>query len=114
MNKANITWGDCSGSQFLKQDDIVPTSGKIVTIEDFDRKLVKGNGNEADREKVCVKFEEFDKWLVLNSTNGAALAAFTNTSKPSDSIGKQIEIYVDPTISFGGKIVGGVRLRPAT
>ena len=110
----DITWGDCSGSQFLKQDDIVPTSGRIVTIEGFDRKLIQSNGNEPDKQKVCVKFEEFEKWLVLNSTNGAALAEFTNTSTPGDSVGENIQIYVDPTVSFGGKIVGGIRFRPAT
>ncbi len=115
MNKnSEITWGDCSGSQFLKQDDVVPATGRPVTIEEFDRKLVKGNGNEPDKQKICVKFKELEKWLVLNSTNGAALSTFTDTRTPFDAIGKEIEIYVDPTVSFGGKIVGGIRFRPVT
>ncbi len=86
----DITWGECSESQFLKQEDIVPREGKIVTVERFERKIVKGNGIEPDKRKVCVKFEGFDKFLVLNSTNGSAIKTFTNSLQPSDSIGKQI------------------------
>ncbi|GAF83248.1 unnamed protein product, partial [marine sediment metagenome] len=29
-------------------------------------------------------------------------------------IGKQIVLWADPTVSFGGKLVGGVRVRPHT
>ena len=65
-DKDVITWGDCSESQFLKQDDIVPPDGMIVTVERYERKLVSGNGTEPDKDKVCVKFKEFEKFLVLN------------------------------------------------
>jgi len=95
----------------MKQDD-VPEDGKIVTIEAFEKRVIEGRNGESDREKVCVKFEEYDKWLVLNATNGDAIRIYTNTKQPYESIGKQIEIYVDPTVAFGGKIVGGIRIRP--
>ena len=110
----HITWSDCSSSRYLQQDDIVPKEGRTVTIEKFERQIIEGKAGEADKEKVCVKFKEFDKWLVLNSTNGNAIKKFTNSTMPLDSEGKQIEIFVDPSVSFGGKIVGGIRLRPAS
>ncbi len=111
-DKDDITWGDCSESQFLKQDDIVPPDGMIVTIERYERKLVSGNGMEPDKDKVCAEFKEFEKLLVLNSTNANAIKTFTRSMTPDESIGKQIEIYVDRTVTFGGKIVGGIRFRP--
>ena len=111
MNRnSEITWGDCSGSQYLKQDDI-PQAGVIVTIEAFERRVIEGRNGEPDKPKVCVEFEEYDKLLVLNSTNGDAIRIHTNTERPDQAIGKQIELYVDPNVAFGGKIVGGIRIR---
>ena len=110
----DITWSDCSSSRYLQQDDIVPKEGRTVTIEKFERQIIEGKAGEPDKEKVCVKFAEFDKWFVLNSTNGKAIKKFTNSSMPLDAEGKQIEIFVDPSISFGGQIVGGIRIRPAS
>lgn len=109
----DISYSDCSGSQYLKQDD-VPEAGKTVTIEAFERRVIEGRNGEPDRQKICVKFKEFDKWLVLNSTNGDAIRIHTNTRQPVESVGKQIELYVDPNVAFGGKIVGGIRIRPVT
>jgi len=109
--KDDISYSDCSSSQYMKQDD-VPEEGKLVTIEAFERRVIDGRNGEPDKKKVCVKFEEFDKWLVLNSTNGDAIRIHTNTKSPTDSIGSQIEIYVDPNVAFAGKIVGGIRVRP--
>jgi len=110
--KEDITWSDCSESQFLSQDDIVPATGKLVTIESFEKREIEGRNGEPDKEKVCVKFEEFEKPLVVNKINGDSIKVFTESPTPEDSVGKQLEIYIDETVSFGGKIVGGIRLRP--
>ena len=109
----NITWGDCSDSEFLKKEDIVPPGGKTVTIEAFERKLIKGQGHDPDKKKVCVKFRELDKWLVLNATNGSALASITNSNSPAESIGKKIDLFVDPDVTFGTQTVGGIRFKEA-
>jgi len=111
---SEITWGDCSDSEFLKKEDILPPDGRTVTIEAFDRKLIKGQGQEPDKKKVCVKFEELDKWLVMNSTNSLALSGLTKSHSPAESIGKQIDLYVDPDVTFGTKTVGGIRFKEAT
>ena len=111
MNKnSEITGGDCSGSQYLKQHHVTQ-AGAIVWIEAFERRVIEGRNGEPDKPKVCVKFEEYDKWLVLNTTNGDAIRIHTNTERPDKAIGKQIELYVDLNVAFGGKIVGGIRIR---
>ena len=107
-----ITWGDCSESEYLKKEDIYPPEGVTVTIEAYQKKTIKGNGGEPDKEKVCVKFKEFDKWLVVNSTNGSSLKADTGSDSPAESIGKRIDIYVNNFIEFAGKTVGGIRFKP--
>ena len=103
-------WSDCSDSKYLKQDDINP-NGQTVTIDSFEKRIIEGRNGEPDKTKLCCKFKEFDKELVLNATNGDAIRLFTQSENPIDAIGKQIEMYVDRSISFGGKIVGGIRFR---
>jgi hypothetical protein len=107
----DITWSDCSGSKYLKQDDI-DQSGVTVTINRYDKHMIEGRNGEPDREKVVVFFDEIDKPLVLNATNADAIKTYTRASTPQESIGKKLELFVDPTIAFAGKVVGGLRFRP--
>ena len=51
------------------------------------------------------------KPMVLNVTSIRVLeSAFGNES--DDWKGKQVTVYVDPNVSFQGRVVGGLRLRP--
>ena len=49
--------------------------------------------------------------MVLNSTNGQAVAAITGSEETDDWIGRKVVLYDDPNVSFGGKLVGGIRIR---
>ena len=53
-----------------------------------------------------------DKGLVTNITNGEILSEIVGSTKTADWHGADVEIYVDPNVSFGGKRTGGIRLRP--
>lgn len=55
-------------------------------------------------------FKEAEKGLVLNSTNGNLIAKFLG-EETDDWTGHQVVLYDDPTVSFGGKLVGGIRCR---
>ena len=112
MTNNALTWGDASGAQFLKKDDIIP-GGQVVTIAKFEMTDIEDRDGGL-KQKVCVHFEGVDKPLVLNSTNANALKLFTGAEMPLDAIGKKIEMYVDPSVSFGGQIMGGIRFRPAS
>jgi len=90
---------------YLQQIDVVDeplvtiTSAKSVSFE-----------NE-DREKLALYFEEFDKGLICNTTNIDLLTALFGGDETDDWIGKQITLYTDPTVIYGGKKVGGIRVR---
>ena len=112
MTNDSLTWGDASGAQFLKKDDIIP-GGQVVTIARFEMTDIDERDG-GTKQKVCVHFQELDKPLVLNSTNAQALKLFTAAEMPLDAIGKKVEMYVDPSVSFGGQIMGGIRFRQAT
>ena len=112
MTNDALTWGDASNALFLKKDDIIP-GGLVVTIAKFEITDIEDRDGST-KEKMCVYFQELDKPLVLNNTNAQALKLFTGAEMPLDAIGKKVEMYVDPSVSFGGQIIGGIRFRPAS
>jgi hypothetical protein len=95
-------------SKFLKQTDI--GTGSLMTVESIDQHNVAKEG--ADREmKWCMTFAEADKPLVLNATNIALCERIFGSDDTDHWVGKKIVLYTDPTVSYGGKIVGGIRVR---
>lgn len=95
-------------SKFVKQSDV--GDGLLVTITNVERYNVAAQGAEPE-EKWCLEFRELDKPLVLNSTNIQLCAKICASEDTDDWTGKQVVLYVDPTVSYGGKIIGGIRVR---
>ncbi len=98
---------DLIPSKYLKQSDI--EGEQVVTVE----KLVKTNVAREDDDpeyKYVIKFAEFEKCMVLNSTNIKRLGKALGDDTDDWTDGKVI-VYVDPDIEYGGKIVGGLRIR---
>jgi hypothetical protein len=105
-----LSINDVKTSKFLKKEDI--GEGKLVTISEVTRENVAADGAEAEY-KVCVKFLELEKPLILNSTNAQIIAKITGYDDDIDRtwIGKKIVLYVDDNVTMHGKIVGGIRVR---
>ena len=61
--------------------------------------------------RYCLQFEEVEKPMVLNSTNGQIIAAITGSEESIHWAGHKLVLFDDPTVSFGGKLVGGIRVR---
>jgi hypothetical protein len=99
---------DLGESKYLKQEDI--GEGKLVTISKYELKDVSKD-NDPTTEKYVLHFEELEKPLVLNKTNGQAIQRATDSDDFDDWIGKEIVLYVDPNVTFAGEVVGGIRVR---
>lgn len=99
---------DLKKSSFLTKMDVTPPI--LVTIRGYEQVNVAKEGAPPD-EKYALNFNECEKPMVLNSTNGQIIASITGSEDFSDWIGKQIVLYNDPNISFGGKLTGGIRAR---
>lgn len=95
-------------SKFLRQDDCEPAI--LVTITGCDQENVAKQGAEQEL-RWCLRFEEIEKPLVLNSTNAQIIAQITGFDDTDHWVGKKIVLYKDPNITFGGKLVGGIRAR---
>lgn len=100
-----------SESKYLKKEDLADfEDGAIVTIKGFKYESIQ-TGDDAAEDKVICYFKEFDKGMVLNKTNASLIPICTGARTAGEARGKQLVLYVDPTVSYGGKIVGGLRLK---
>ena len=101
-----------SESTYLAKDD-VGEDGVDLTIRGFKKETVKGD--TGDEHKIVLYFAEPDyKPMILNKTNSNRLAIATGVATAGDARGKKVNVYCDPMVEFGGKIVGGLRIRKAT
>lgn len=97
-----------SNSKFLTKDD-VGEDGLVLTIKGFRMETLKGDDSEED--KMVLHFMEDVKPMVLNRTNAQLVGVCTGAKTAGEARGKQIVVYNDPTVSFGGKITGGLRIK---
>jgi hypothetical protein len=95
-------------SKFLKQGDV--PDPVIVTVLGV-RQVNVAQDNEPPEMKWAIKFKEFDRPMVLNSTNLHVAAKICGSNNTDDWAGKELILYTDPNVSFAGQVVGGLRFR---
>lgn len=101
-------------TKFLKKEDVEPAI--LVTIKSLKQSNVAMD-DQPEELKWTVFFRETKpdgtplKPMVLNSTNIQLITLAVGTDETDEWIGKQIVLFNDPNVSFGGKITGGVRVR---
>jgi hypothetical protein len=99
---------EMKSSKFLKRDDV--GDGVVCTITGVSQENVAKEGADPEM-KWCLHFANLDKPMVLNSTNMQLIAKFTGSEDTDDWEDKKIILYDDPSVSFGGKLTGGIRVR---
>lgn len=99
---------DMIDSKYLKQSDVpdpvIVTVGKVGKIN-----LAKEG--DPPEEKWAVRFNEFKKPMLLNSTNIKLLERACGSDDTDDWVGKEVIVYNDESVTFGGSVVGGLRIR---
>ncbi len=95
-------------SRFLKKEDCGP--GILVTIRGDEMINVAQEG-APEEHKLCLRFDETDKPMVLNSTNAQIIARIVGSDETENWVGHKVVLYNDPGVSFGGKVLGGIRAR---
>ena len=99
---------EMKSSKFLKRDDV--GDGTTCIITGVSQENVAKEGAEPEM-KWCLHFQNTDKPMVLNSTNMQLIAMFLESEDTDDWTNKRVVLYDDPSVSFGGKLVGGIRVR---
>ncbi len=100
-----------SESKYLSKSD-VGEEGLVLTVKGFRMESIKGDDGE--EEKVVLHFMEDIKPMIVNRTNAQLVGVCTGAKTAGEARGKQIVVYNDPTVSFGGKITGGLRIKKVT
>jgi hypothetical protein len=100
--------GDLS-SAFLKQSDFDRDQAIVFTILRVEKKQFEAKNGRPAESKWVVTFDG-ERCLSLNKTNLALLAKWFG-KKAGAWKGKKITVYRDESISFGGRLVGGLRVR---
>lgn len=101
-----------SKSKFLTKEDVGET-GKNLTISGFEQQEV-GTENEKETKYVILWQQADYKPMVLNKENGNRLKLIAKTDDADQMVGTTVNVYNDPFVAFGGKTVGGIRIRAAT
>jgi hypothetical protein len=92
-------------SKFLKKEDF--DDDRVCTIKGVKLEDMPGDSGE---QKWVLYFREEQKGMVMNLTTIRVLEqAFGDDT--DHWVGNKVMVYVDPNVSFGGKVVGGLRLR---
>ena len=99
---------DMIDSKYLKQSDA--PDPVIVTVSKIGKINIAKEGNPPE-EKWAVRFKEFNKPMLLNSTNIKLLEKACGSDDTDHWVGKEVVLYTDDSVSFGGQIVGGLRIR---
>lgn len=101
---------ELKNSRFQKKEDCDPPI--TVIIDRLDKRNVAELGEKPEL-KWCLFFRDGIKPMVLNSTNAQLIARLLGSKNSDDWIGKEIELYHDPNVTYAGELVGGIRVRKA-
>ena len=94
-------------SNYLGQEDVDPP--RIFTIKTVTRELV--TGDDGEKLKTIMSFRDCNQQFILNGTNWDICAEIFASDDSDDWVGRQLELFRDPTIKFGTKLTGGTRVR---
>lgn len=95
-------------TKYLKKEDF--PQPKLVTIKTVTKENVS-LPDQPRKDRGILYFNEYAKGMVLNKTNLMRVSKVCGSTETDDWTGKQVVIYVDEEVEFGGEQVGGLRLR---
>ena len=99
---------DMIQSKYLKTADI--PDPVIVTVVKVG-KVNLAKEDAAPEYKWAIRFQEFQKPMVLNSTNIKIAEKVFGSDNTDDWTGKEIILFADENVTFGGELVGGLRFK---
>ena len=95
-------------AQYLKKEDLSdPIDTELLWVKE---QKVTPPGKDTTTRLVA-SFEGLAKGLVLNTANCEILAEIAETDDPNEWKDVALQLYVDPDVKYGGKKIGGIRIR---
>ena len=110
MSESKTPWKKLQNKDYLGECDFLPGQEITVTIASITTSEVIGDGGKKSTKPI-MKFVEPVKPLIANTVNFKRITKLLGSKYIEDWIGKQIILYGDPSVKFGGETVGGVRVK---
>jgi len=95
---------------YLASEELPHNSDLIATIASITKENVHNPKTNKDSTQTIIRFKEDIKPMVCNKTNMLALSQATGAVVVGEAIGHRIAMYCDPSVRFGGKVTGGIRI----
>ena len=100
-------------SDFLTQEDV--GDGLTIEIESVVMEEMPGDDKETKPVIICKdRPKPLPYKFAVNRINWDLIALATGEDDTDNWPGKRITLWQDKSVSFGGKLVGGIRVRPKT
>jgi hypothetical protein len=99
-------------SAYLKADILRQSGPRTFTVHGTEIEEFKTKDGDRIERKLAVIVDDGQKFL-LNKNNTNALIELFGSDETDAWKGKRFVAYYDPTITFGGKKTGGLRVRAA-
>ena len=108
MTDHDVT-GDLSGTYIKKRD--LEDGPLLLTIASVDKVTFEARNGKPAESKWTLTFAcDPIRKFSLNKIN-LSLTAKGYGKRTGNWIGQPIELYLDETVSFGGELIGGIRVR---
>jgi len=95
-------------SKYLKTADV--PDPVIVTVVKVGKVNI-AKEDAAPEYKWAIRFKEFQKPMILNTTNIKIAEKVFGSDDTDDWIEKEIVLFTDDNVTFGGELVGGLRFK---
>jgi len=95
-------------AKYLKKEDVPSPVNTSILWTKEEEVTAPGKGTE---KRLVLYFDGVKKGLVLNMANAEALAEITGTDDYEKWADTRVQLYVDPDVTYGGKKIGGIRIR---
>lgn len=99
-------------SKYIQQSDVEnsPHKSLLVTIKEVTEENMASD-SQPERIKYVIHFEEnYKPWAPGNETLGV-INRISGIGNVDNWPGTQLVLFIDPNVSFQGKITGGIRCR---
>jgi len=103
-----VKLGEFRTSKYLAKED-VSEQGRNLTIAAFDAVTF----DDGKRKPVVAWTDPAVKPMIVNALNARRLEQMFRTDNTDRMLGQVVNVYRDTMVEMQGKIVGGLRLRPA-
>ena len=95
-------------AKYLKKEDIPSPVNTSILWTKEEEVTAPGKGTDI---RVVLYFDGLKKGLVLNTVNAETLLEITGTDDYDEWADTPVQLYVDPDVTYGGKKIGGIRIR---